>query len=102
MTRDLVTALRALSPVWWGAVAGAAAAGATIVPESRVFAAVIGGGIVLAIALTHTACGCDEERPPIVPDLPATPDKVETWADWWRGAGAAGQQLGPGAGCGCA
>lgn len=50
--------VKKLSHGWLAAIAGAAAAGATIVPAHRVLAAVGFGGAMLFIALKLTPC-CD-------------------------------------------
>jgi len=102
----MMSKLRSISPGWYSAIAGAAAAGAVLVPGSRVVAGVAAGGAVLLLALANTssssakgACcascaGGDDHAdkmpaPPIlVPDAPpAGAPAPSTWADWFRGAG---------------
>jgi len=52
--------LRALPIGWWGAVAGAAVAGATLFPETRVLAGGAAAAAMLLLALKLTPCcaGC--------------------------------------------
>jgi hypothetical protein len=52
--------VKRISPGWWGAVAGAAAAGAALVPSSRLLAGALAAGAVFALALRNTPCceGC--------------------------------------------
>jgi hypothetical protein len=107
--RDPISQLRSLSPGWWGAVAGAAAAGATIVPGHRFLAAAIGGVALLAVALSQAApCACHGEAPPVVPDLQVAAAPEETrWDLLEKYAGdvlpGAANEIGqaPGKGCGC-
>jgi hypothetical protein len=57
MTLDLAHVKR-ISPGWWGAIAGVAAAGAALVPSARILAGLLGGGAMFALALHQTPC-CD-------------------------------------------
>jgi hypothetical protein len=52
--------LRALPIGWWGAIAGAAVAGATLFPSARVLAgaAAAAGMLTLAVKLTPCCDGC--------------------------------------------
>lgn len=50
--------VKKLSPGWLAAIAGAAAAGATIVPGHRILAALGFGGAMFVVALKLTPC-CD-------------------------------------------
>lgn len=59
MTLSLDT-LRNVSPSWWGAVAGAAVAGAALVPSARLLAGAIGGGALLALAIKFSGPCCAE------------------------------------------
>jgi hypothetical protein len=87
MLDALPARLRSLSPGWWSAVAGAAGAGAIIVPAHRVVAALVGGGTMLAIALWQEkpcCASCAESPGPTAVDEhhePAPAPKVETWTD---------------------
>lgn len=49
-----------VSPLWWGAIASGAAAGAILFPEHRVLGGVIAGSALLVLALYKTPCcaGC--------------------------------------------
>lgn len=74
-----------LSPAWWGAIAGAIAAGATLFPESRIIGG-IGGGIAMLFVAKKISAPCcadcagastDTEQPKAVEptvSLPALAD----------------------------
>lgn len=47
-----------VSPLWWGAIASGAAAGAILFPSARVVGGAIAGGALLVLALYKTPC-CD-------------------------------------------
>jgi hypothetical protein len=84
MMREIPSRLRALSPGWWGAVAGAAAAGATIYPGRRLIAAAVGAVGVLAIAIWRDpgACAtCADSPGPTAADPVTDPAPVRplTW-----------------------
>jgi hypothetical protein len=55
-----------VSPAWWGAVAGAATAGAVLFPEHRLLGGALVGGAMLVIALYKTPCcaGCGAASSP--------------------------------------
>lgn len=48
--------LKKLSPGWWGAIAAAIGAGATLFPESRVVAGVVAGAAMFVVARRFGAC----------------------------------------------
>lgn len=54
--------IKKLDVAWYGAAAGAAAAGAALVPNHRIFAGIVGGALVLAIGVWRSPCcaGCAE------------------------------------------
>lgn len=52
--------LKKLSPGWWGAIAAAIGAGATLFPESRVVAGVVAGAAMLVVARKVSAPCCAE------------------------------------------
>lgn len=92
MTLDL-DHVKKLTPGWWGAIAGAAAAGATLVPSSRVLAGAAGGVAMLLVALHLTPCcdgcaagqGCGASAPADpptteVPLFPTAEDRVRALA----------------------
>lgn len=61
MTLNVTNALSRIediSPTWWGAIAGAVAAGAVAVPTHRVLAGAALGGAVLWLALRRLAPCC--------------------------------------------
>lgn len=92
MTLDLRHRMKSITPVWWGAIAAAAAAGATIVPAHRVGAALVGGSAMLTLALWNAPCCSDcaaaaakaaaasSPAPTAAPPAP-TAARVETWAE---------------------
>jgi len=99
--RDLVQCLTALSPTWLGAVAAAAAAGATLVPSRRILAGALTGGAVLALGLYRARpegcadCAAAASGPVPDDDDPPAP-KLASWRELFEGAGplgAAGESL---------
>jgi hypothetical protein len=50
--------VKRISPEFWGAIAGAVAAGAILFPSSRVIGGAIGGAAMFVVALKLTPC-CD-------------------------------------------
>lgn len=98
---------RALPPGWWGAIAGAAAAGATIFPAARVRAGVVTGVAALAVALWQTrprgaccaSCAGVEPSTGEVDVREAAAPAVQAWSDLERGARL---PVGIGTGEGCA
>jgi hypothetical protein len=50
--------LRKLPPAWWGAIAGAAVAGATLFPSARLLGGLGAAGLVLYVAHKATAPCC--------------------------------------------
>lgn len=74
----MMNALKSVSPAWWGAIAGAVVAGATILPDARIVGG-IGAGIamfVLARKMSAPCCaGCADSasRSPVAQDSPAPP-----------------------------
>jgi hypothetical protein len=82
MMRDLFGRVYRLSPAWLGAVAAGAVAGATVVPDRRVLAGAIGGGAVLALALSRANAvtrAVAEPGPAVTEPLEAPPSRDETW-----------------------
>lgn len=52
-----------VSPGWWSAIAGAAAAGAMLMPGRRILAGAVLGGAMLALAVHKVApCGCTDSK----------------------------------------
>ena len=45
-----------VSPLWWGAIASAAAAGAILFPDARIVGGTVAGGALLVLALYKTPC----------------------------------------------
>lgn len=97
---SIATRLRKLSSGWYAAAAAAAAAGATLVPERRVLAGLVGGLAVLGVGLwkSEPCCdgcaagqGCAGTAPPPAP--PATElelkafDGGDNWLDFLQGSG---------------
>jgi hypothetical protein len=59
--RDM-EALKTLGPAWWGAIAGAIAAGASLLPDSRLLGGAAGGVAMYLVARKLAApCGCHGE-----------------------------------------
>lgn len=52
--------LKKLSPPWWGAIAGAVAAGATLAPNHRILGGALGGLAMFYIAKKLTGPCCAE------------------------------------------
>jgi hypothetical protein len=67
----IIDKARNLDVGWYGAAAGAAAAGAALFPQSRIGAGLVGGLLVLAIGIWRTPCcaDCAGARP--AAELPA-------------------------------
>lgn len=57
---SIVERVQKVPAMWWGAVAGAAAAGATIFPDARVIAALALGGGMLALAVKLAVPCCSD------------------------------------------
>lgn len=51
-------ALKKLSPAWWGAIAGAVAAGASLFPDSRLVGGVAAGAAMFYVAKKVSAPCC--------------------------------------------
>lgn len=45
-----------ISPMWWGAIASAVAAGAFLVPGKKIVAGAVAGGAMLVLAYYNTPC----------------------------------------------
>jgi hypothetical protein len=48
--------LKKLSPAWWGAIAAAIGAGATLFPESRLVAGAVAGAAMFVVARKMSPC----------------------------------------------
>jgi hypothetical protein len=57
---SLVDKLKKISPQWWGAIAGATAAGATVLDSNRLLGGLVAGGAMLAFAVKQSAPCCAE------------------------------------------
>jgi hypothetical protein len=55
-----MTDLKKLSPAWWGAVAGAVAAGASLAPNARILGGAAGGAAMLLLAHKMSSPCCAE------------------------------------------
>lgn len=56
-TTSLLTCIRELDVSWYGAAAGAAAAGAALVPDHRILAGLLAGAAVLALGMSRKKSG---------------------------------------------
>ena len=77
--------LEQIGPQWWGAIAGAAAAGAVIVPSHRIIAGLAAGAAVAWLALgrpmpTKAPCcaSCADHSGPCEGGAPGQVDATET------------------------
>lgn len=108
---------RHLSPAWLGAIAGAAAAAATVVPDNRLLGAALAGGAVWLLAIDRMDAQLDHAAEPCCAGCaagegcsgassaePKAAPEPQRWGEWFEGAGgslAEFVQSDPMAGGGC-